>query len=145
MTGLIDPGALQLDAAWLSVVAALGGLVNLLVGLSSAVTGRGYWPKRLEHLRRRKPASEEDQRRRGTALALNGAAILIIMMGSSLNIFGARDHSQVEPLNTLRFVITLIGFAGAIACIAAAYGISLRVKYTYPRFPAEIPPAESTI
>jgi uncharacterized iron-regulated membrane protein len=142
MTGLIDPGALQLDAAWLSVVAALGGLVNLLVGLSSAVTGRGYWPKRLEHLRRRKPASEEDQRRRGTALALNGAAILIIMMGSSLNIFGARDHSQGEPLNTLRFVITLIGLAGAMVCVFVSYHVSLTVKYLYPNLPAEAPPAE---
>jgi uncharacterized iron-regulated membrane protein len=142
MVGLMDPAALQQVAAWMSVVAALGGLVNLSLGLSSVLTGRDLWPKRLNRFRWRRPASQEDARRHGMTLVLNGAAILIIILGASLNIFGARDHSQGEPLNTLRFIISLIGFAGAIACVAAGYGISLTVRYVNPRLPAEAPPAE---
>jgi hypothetical protein len=145
MFSLPDDAALQLTAAWVTVGAALVALMSLSLGLSSVLTGRDYWPKQLRRLRPRKPASLEDQRRYGMGLLLNGAAILIILMGSGLNIFGARDHSQGEPLNTLRFVLSLIGFAAAMLFITAAYGIGLTVRYTDPKVPAEPPPAEPSI
>lgn len=135
MVGLPDNETLQLAAAWLSVGAALLGLVNLLVGLDSALTGRGHWPKRLERIRWRKPASPEDQRRYGMVLALNGAAVLMIILGNSLTIFGAANHSQGEPLNTLRFAMTVIGIAGALTCVGFAYRVSLTVRYANPRLP----------
>ena len=143
MVGLIDLAALQQAAAWVSVAAALGGLLNLSLGLISLRTGRDLWPERLNRLRWRKPATQEDARRNGMALVLNGAAILMIILGVSLNMFAIGDRSLGEPLITLRFVISMIGLVGAMACVAAAYGISLTVKYVNPRFPAEAPPAET--
>jgi uncharacterized iron-regulated membrane protein len=140
-----DSATLQLAAAWVSVVAAVGGLLNLLLGIASVLTGRSHWPKRLDFVRRRKPASQEDERRHGMALALNGAAVLIIILGSSLNIFGARDHSLGDPLITLRFVITLVGLAGAMVCVGISYRLSLTVRYINPKLLAKAPPAEPSI
>lgn len=137
MPNLPDPATLELYAAWVSVVAAAGGLANVLMGLGSILTGKDYWPRQLRRLRPLTPASPEDQRRYGMAVLLNGAAVLIIIMSLSLNIFSARDHSQGEPLNTLRFVISVIGFAGAMVCVGGAYRFGLTVKYTLP----ETPPA----
>jgi hypothetical protein len=142
---LPDSATLQLVAAYVSVLAALGGLVNVLVGLSSTLTGRDHWPRQLKLFRRRTPASPEDQRRYGMAVLLNGAAILIIIMGLSVNIFGARDHSQGEPLNTLRFVLSVIGFAAALACIGGSYRFGLTVRYTDPAPAAGAPPTEPSI
>jgi hypothetical protein len=141
----IDTGALQLAAVWVSVVAGLAGLASVSVGLFSAVTGNDHWPGQLRRLRRRIPTSVEDQRRNGLALALNGAAVLIIVMGISIDNFSVHDHSLGEPLNTLRFVLTLIGMAGAIACVIGAYSVSLTIKYNYRNLPAEAPPAGPSI
>jgi amino acid transporter len=141
---LPDP-TLQLTAAWVGLAAAVGGLVNLTAGLFSVLSGRDHWPQRLRHFRRRTPASQDDQRRHGLTLVLNGAAVLIIIMGISINIFGVRDHSQGEPLNTLRFLLTLIGIAGSIACVIGAYSLSLTVRYTDSRLSTGRPPAEPTI
>jgi hypothetical protein len=138
MGGLPDPATLQLAAAWVGLVAALGGLVNLGLGLFSLLTGHDRWPKRLLSLRRRVPASQEDMRKHAMTLVLNGAAVLIIVMGVSINTFGARDHSQGEPLITLRFVLSLIGMAGAIACVIGAYSISLTVKYARTDLPPDV-------
>jgi hypothetical protein len=137
MPNLPDAATLELYAAWISVVAAAGGLCNVLMGLGSILTGKDYWPRELRRLRPLTPASPEDQRRYGMAVLLNGAAVLIIIMSLSLNIFGARDHSQGEPLNTLRFVISLIGLVGAMVCVGGAYRFGLTVKYRLP----ETPPA----
>lgn len=120
-------------AVWVSLAAAVAGLVNLGLGLYSIVTGRDHWPKQLRNLRRRVPASPEDQRRHSMTLVLNGAAVLIIVMGVSINTFGAHDHSQGEPLITLRFVLSLFGLAGAMACVVAAYAIGHDVRYTSAR------------
>ena len=68
--------------------------------------------------------------------------MMIILMGVAINIFGARDHSLGEPLNTLRFALALIGFAAALVFITASYRISLTVRYLDPNLPAEAPPAE---
>jgi amino acid transporter len=132
---LPDPATLQLAAAWVALVAAAGGLVNLLLGLFTVATGRDHWPKQLQRFRRRKPASQEDLRRHAMSLVLNGAAVLIIIMSVSINTFGARDHSQGEPLITLRFVLTLVGMAGAMACVISAYAISRNVTYISTRLP----------
>jgi hypothetical protein len=139
---LPDTATLQLAAVWVSVVAGLAGVASLSVGLFSVVTGRDHWPSQLRRLRRRIPASVEDQRRNGMALLLNGAAVMIIVMGISIDNFSVSDHSMGEPLNTLRFVMTLIGMAGAIACVIGAYSVSLTIKYNYGNLPAEAPPAE---
>jgi hypothetical protein len=145
MLSVPDDAALQLAAAWVTVGAALVALMSLSLGLSSVLTGRDYWPRLLKRLRPRKPASPEDQRRYGISLLLTGAAILIILMGSGINIFGARDHSQGEPLNTLRFVLSLIGFAAALVFITASYRIGLMVRYEDPKLPAEAPPTEPSV
>ena len=68
--------------------------------------------------------------------------MMIILMGVAINIFGARDHSLGEPLNTLRFVLALIGFAAAIVSLTASYRISLTVGYLGSNLPAEAPTAE---
>jgi uncharacterized iron-regulated membrane protein len=136
----IDLANLQLAAAWVSLAAAVGGLVNLGLGLFSILTGRDHWPNRLRSLRRRVPASPEDLRRHAMTLVLNGAAVLIIIMGVSINIFGARDHSQGEPLNSLRFVLSLVGLTGAMACVIGAYSVSLTVKYTRTDLPPQTDP-----
>jgi hypothetical protein len=138
----IDTGALQLAAVWVSVVAGLAGLAGVSAGLFSVLTGRDHWPGLLRRLRRRIPASVEDQRRNGMALLLNGTAVMIIIMGISIDNFSVHDHSLGEPLNTLRFVMTLIGMAGAIGGVIGAYSVSLTVKYNYGNLLAEAPPAE---
>jgi hypothetical protein len=139
---LVDTATLQLAAVWLSVLAGLLGLASVSAGLFSVVTGKDHWPALLRRVRRRIPASVEDQRRNGMALVLNSAGVLIIVMGISIDNFSLHDHSIGEPLNTLRFVITLLGMAGAIACVIGAYSVSLTVKYIYGNVPAEAPPAE---
>jgi hypothetical protein len=133
MTGLPDSATLQLASAWLAVAAAIGGLTNLGLGLFTVITGRDHWPRRLLRLRRRSAASDDDLRRDAMTLVLNGAAILVLMMGLAMEIFGARDHSLGEPLITLRFVFSVIAFAGSIACVLGAYAISLTVTYTSRR------------
>jgi hypothetical protein len=138
---LIDTATLQLAAVWVSVLAGLLGLVSVSAGLFSVVTGRDHWPVPLRRLRRRIPASPEDQRRNGMALVLNSAGVLIIVMGISIDNFSLHDHSIGEPLNTLRFVITLLGMAGAIACVICAFSVSLTIKYSYRNVPAEAPRA----
>lgn len=87
-------------------------------------------------------AGQEDQRRNGMSLALNGAAVLIIVMGTSIDNFSIGDHSIGEPLNTLRLVLTLIGLAGALGCVIGAYAVSLTVKYVFPNHAAEAPTAQ---
>jgi hypothetical protein len=145
MDNLPDIATLQLAAVWTSVAAGLVGLVAMTTGLFSLLSGRDHWPHVLRRLRRRIPASEEDQRRNGLSLALNGAAVLIVVMGTSINDFSIGDHSIGEPLNTLRFVLTLIGLAGVFGCVIGAYTVSLTVKYTYRNLPAEAPPANPSI
>ena len=145
MVGLPDISTLQLAAVWLSVAAGVLGLASMTTGLFSVLTGRDHWPQILRRVRRRVPASEEDQRRNGMSLALNGAAVLIIVMGTSLDNFSIGDHHIGEPLNTLRLVLTLIGLAGALGCVIGAYIVGVTVKYTYRNLPAEEPPAKSPI
>ena len=82
---LIDTGALQPSAVWVSALAGLLGVAGVSVGLFSVLTGSDHWPTLLRRLRRRIPASVEDQRRNGMALVLNGAAALIIVMGISID------------------------------------------------------------
>jgi hypothetical protein len=127
---LLDPGSLQALTLWTAVVAATLGLVSVLLGVFSALTGKDHWPKAMWRLRRRMPASEEDRRMQGIALMLNGAAMLIILMGVSMTALSAEGRVG-EPLNTLRFVLTLIGLGASIACVIGAYGLLRRVRYTY--------------
>ncbi|HEV3461924.1 MAG TPA: hypothetical protein VG413_07770 [Candidatus Dormibacteraeota bacterium] len=145
MDTLPDIASLQLAAVWTSVVAGVVGLAAMATGLFSVLTGRDHWPHALLRLRRRTPASEEDQRRNGLSLALNGAAALIVVMGTSINNFTIGDHTIGEPLGTLRFVLTVIGLAGALGCVVGSYAVSVTVKYTYRNLPAEGPPPKPSI
>ncbi|HXD82343.1 MAG TPA: hypothetical protein VNU27_12285 [Candidatus Acidoferrum sp.] len=145
MATLPDAATLQLAAAWLSVAVGVLGLASMATGLFSVLTGKDHWPHVLWRLRRRIPATEADQRRNGMSLALNATAMLIIVMGTSIGNFSIGDHSIGEPLNTLRFVLTLIGLAGALGCVTGAYAISLKVKYIYRNFPAEAPSSQPPI
>jgi hypothetical protein len=145
MDNLPDIATLQLAAVWTSVAAGVVGLAAMTAGLFSVLSGRDHWPRILRRLRRRIPASVEDQRRNGMSLALTGAAALIVAIGTSINDFTIGDHTIGEPLGTLRFVLTLIGLCGAFGCVVGAYSISLTVKYTYGNFSAEAPPADPSI
>jgi hypothetical protein len=145
MDNLPEIASIQVAAVWTSVVAGVVGLAFMTVGLFSVLTGRDHWPQFLQRLRRRIPSSEEDRRRSGLSLALNGAAVLIVVMGTSINDFSIGDHTIGEPLNSLRFVLTLIGLAGALGCVIGSYAVSLTVKYTYRNLSAEAPPAQPPI
>jgi len=145
MDNLPDIASLQLAAVWTSVAAGVVGLASMTTGLFSVLTGRDHWPHILRRLRRRIPASKEDQRRNGLSLALNGAAVLLVVMGTSINNFTIGDHSIGEPLSTLRFVLTLIGLSGAFGCVIGAYTVSLTVKYTHRNLPADAAPAKPPI
>jgi hypothetical protein len=127
---LLDPGSLQALTLWTAVVAAALGLVTVLLGLFSALTGKDHWPRAMWRLRGRMPASEEDRRMNGVALMLNGAAMLVIVIGFSTTALTAEIRVG-EPLNTLRFLLTLIGLGASMACIFGAYGLARRVRYTY--------------
>jgi hypothetical protein len=145
MDNLPDSATLQLAAVWTGVVVGVVGLAAMAAGLFSLLSGRDHWPHVLRRLRRRIPASEEDQRRNGTSLALNAAAMLIVVMGTSINEFTIGDYSIREPMTTLRFVLALIGLAGALGCVIGAYTVSLTVKYSHGNLPAEAPPANPSI
>lgn len=145
MVILPDTATLQLAAVCVSVAAGVLGLANIATGLLSVLTGRDHWPYIFLRLRRRIPATEEDRRRNGMSTALQGAAVLIIVMGISIDNFSIGDHSIGEPLNTLRFVLVLIGLAGALGCVIGAYAVSLKVKYIYRNFPAEAPSTQPPI
>ena len=138
---LPDTATMQVATAWIAVAAAGLGLVSLSAGLYSMFTGKDHWPTPLRRLRLRTPASEEDQRRHGLFMVLNAAAVLIIIMGSSIATFSIGDHRIGEPLNTLRFVVTLIGLAGAMACVGGAYRVSLTVRYIVSRNATETNPS----
>ena len=126
----LDPGSLQAWTLWAAVVAATLGFVSVVLGLFSALTGKDHWPKAIRRLRRRVPASEEDRRLLGVALMLNGAAMLIAIIGISMTALTAGDR-VVEPLNTLRFLLTLIGLGASVVCVFGAYGLLRRIRYTY--------------
>jgi len=125
-----DPGSLEAWALLTAVVAATFGLGSVLLGLFSALTGKDHWPKVIWRLRRRVPASEEDRRTHGVALMLNGAAMLMILMGVSMTALtaGVRDG---EPLKALRFLLTLIGLGASIACVLGANAVFRRVRYLH--------------
>jgi hypothetical protein len=142
LTGMLlpDPATLQVATAWVGIVAGFIGLAGVLVGLFSVLTGRDHWPTALRRLRRRTPASQEDMRRHGITLVLNGAAVLIAVMGTSINNFSVQDHTIGEPLNTLRFVLTGIGVAGLLTCVIGAYSLSLTVQYKGTDLRPEVDP-----
>jgi hypothetical protein len=145
MDNLPDIATIQLAAVWTGVVVGVVGLAAMTAGVFSVVSGRDHWPHILRRLRRRVPASEEDQRRNGMSLALNAAAMIIVVMGTSIGNFTIGDRTIGEPLATLRFVLTLIGLAGALGCVIGSYTISLTIKYTYGKLSAEAPPASPSI
>ena len=115
------------------------GLANILGGLFSFVTGRDYWPSSLRRLRRRAPASPEDRRTYGLSLMLNGAAVMMVLLGVGMNIVASQARTVGEPENTLRFLLMLIGIGASLACIAGSYWLSRSVRYVYGNTAADLP------
>jgi hypothetical protein len=70
---------------------------------------------------------------------LNGGALLLVLFGVSMNALGAGDHSLGEPLNTLRFVLTLIGLVVFVACAIGVYSLNLTVRYVDTKMAAGAP------
>jgi hypothetical protein len=61
-------------------VLVLLSVVNLVVGVLSIVTGRSYFPAWTRRLRRRTPASVEDERMLGMSLTLGAVFGLVMFM-----------------------------------------------------------------
>jgi hypothetical protein len=123
---------MQTVTLWLVAVVSTVALLSVLVGLYSVATGKDHWPRRLQRLRRRTPASEEDFRKHGTSMMLNGGAMLLILLGVTANALSLGTRFG-EPANTLRFVILLIALAASLGCVIGAYTLSLRVHYVNGR------------
>ncbi len=128
---LPDQG-LQTATLILAAVVSAVGLLTVLLGLFSLVTGRDHWPVPMRRLRRRTPASEEDFRVHGTYMMLNGGAMLLILLGVTMNALSIGSRVG-EPANTLRFVILLIAIATSLACVVGAYTLGLRIHYVSSR------------
>src|SRR5260370_1301538 len=71
------------------------------------VSGRDHWPGPLRRLRRRTPASADDFRAHGTNMVLNGEAMLLIVVGGSLNALSV-GGCVGGPASPFRFVIFFI-------------------------------------
>src|SRR5260370_1301539 len=83
-------------------------------------------------LRRRPPASADDFGAHGTNMVLNGEAMLLIVVGVSLNALSVGVR-VVEPASTFRFVILLIAVGASLACVIGAYTLSQRIRYVNSR------------
>ena len=125
-----DLGTMQTIALSLALVGSGLAFLNITVGLYSAMTGADHWPQRLRRIRRRTPATADDHRVHGLGMLLGGCAVLMVLIGVTLNTLAIGDRVG-EPEKTMRFVISVIVFAASLACMIGANGFSSRVKYLY--------------
>jgi hypothetical protein len=127
---LPDPAAMAVFTLWIALVGAALNFVNVGLGLFAVVTGKDLWPKLMRRLRRRVPASPEDCRLQGAAQMLSGGAIMVMLLGLTMNTLVFQQHAgPAEPGNTLRFLVTLVAFGASLAGIVGGYSLSLRVRY----------------
>jgi hypothetical protein len=120
---------MALFALGLLAVAALLNVSSAFLGLYSLISGKDHWPRALRFLRKRVPATENDHRTQGAALLLNGAGVMLIVMGGSMNVQSMLGRISGEPVNTIQFGLTLAALSVAMGCIIGAYVIRLRVQY----------------
>ena len=130
--------ALNPDLTWLqdtalsvTAFAALLSLMNVVFGLFSLITGKDHLPWRIRRLLRRIPASADDHRLHGPSLMLNGAALLMTMLGVSAGVAG-RHNPGGFPGDT-QFFVTVLAFFGAMALLAGSYTMSVRVHFVSTR------------
>ena len=122
---------LQDTALSVTSLAALLSLVNVVFGLFSVITGKDHLPWRIRRLLARVPASADDHRLHGTSLMLNGAALLMTMLGVSAGVAG-RHNPGGFPGDT-QFFVTVLAFFGALALLAGSYTLSVRVRLVSTR------------
>lgn len=77
-------------------------------------------------------------------MMLTGGAMLLVLLGVSMNALSAQDHSLREPLITLQFLLTTIGAATSLALMVGAYVVNLDVRYMDRRISAGTAPGEPT-
>jgi hypothetical protein len=126
-----------------SLVAVLA-LVNIVLGQYSASTGRDCLPKRFRRLLRRVPASEEDHRTRGISLTLNGAAVMMLVLGITAEpLIGMYNRGQFS--RDAVFFISTVGMLAALYCIVWSYTLNQRVRYVSTKASTDghpqVPPA----
>ena len=137
-----EPG-IQAITLSLICVAAVLSLVSVTLGLFSTLTGKDPLPTRIRRVLRRVPASAEDFRLRGLSLALNGAAVMLlvsiitanVVVMSMLNpgiVYFAPSASLAFPKDTVFFVTTVAALV-AVACFVGAYILYARVRYLSTR------------
>jgi hypothetical protein len=121
---------LQDTALTVVSVAATVSLVSVMLGLFSVITGKDHLPWRIRRLLRRVPASAEDHRLHGMGLMLNGAALMLVMLGVAAGAAGR--HLGGFP-SEAQFFVTIIAFLGSMALLAGAYTVSVRVRIVSTR------------
>jgi hypothetical protein len=133
-----EPG-IQAITLSLICVAAVLSLVSVTLGLFSTLTGKDPLPTRIRRVLRRVPASAEDFRLRGVILALNGAAVMLLVSIITANVvvmsmlnpgiaYFAPSASLAFPKDTV-FLVTTVAALAAIACFIGAYTLGARVRY----------------
>ena len=122
---------LQDTALSVTSLAALLSLVNVVFGLFSVITGKDHLPWRIRRLLARVPASADDHRLHGTSLMLNGAALLMTMLGVTASAAGS--HSLAGFRGDAQFFVTVVAFLGAVALLAGSYTVSVRVRLVSTR------------
>jgi hypothetical protein len=149
-----EPGIEAITLSLISVAAVLS-LANVMLGVLAIVTGRDPLPKKVRGLLRRMPASPDDFRLRGMSLTLNGAAVMLIVSGLTINVVGrlalvgtyayAPWTASVQFANDVLFLVTTVAALAAIACFMGAYAVGARVRYasTHPSTGSQpgMPPA----
>jgi hypothetical protein len=122
-------------------VAAVWSLPSVTLGLFSTLTGKDPLPKRIRSLLRRVPASAEDFRLRGMSLTLNGAAVMLISLLTTINVdrLAGGGWSGYAPSASLAFskdtvfLVTTVAALAAMACFIGAYTLGVRVRYVSTR------------
>jgi hypothetical protein len=146
-----EPGIEAITLMLISVAAVLG-LVSVMLGLFSTVTGRDPLPRRIRRRLRRSPASAEDFRLRGMSLTLQGVGVTLMVSLLTINVVGgitlsgwsgyAPAASPTLPRDAV-FLVTAVAALVAVTCFIGAFVLGLRVRYASTRASAQpgMPPA----
>jgi hypothetical protein len=135
-----EPGIQVITLSLISVATVLS-LPSVMLGLFSTLTGKDPLPKRIRSLLRRVPASAEDFRLRGMSLTLNGAAVMLISLLTTINVdrLAGGGWSGYAPSASLAFskdtvfLVTTVAALAAMACFIGAYTLGVRVRYVSTR------------
>ena len=131
---VFNPDLTWLQNAALSITSlvAVLALVNIVLGQYSAMSGKDFLPKRIRRQLRRVPASEEDHRTRGMSLTLNGAAVMMLMLGiTATPLIGMYNRGQFS--RDAVFFISTVGMLAALYCAVWSYTLHQRVRFVSTR------------